>query len=151
MRPSLARRQEYNLGDLMDDLIRDDTDPVTNELNVTGFSHFKNFTRMSVEDFDYLTEAITPYVKRQDTTFRKAISVRERLGVTLRFLATGDSYRSMNYLGTMSHASVGDIVPEVCQAIIQVLRDQIKVSQILYMIFLKNLLYTECLTRSEVG
>ena len=104
------------------------------ELNVTGFSHFKNFTRMSVEDFDYLTEAITPYVKRQDTTFRKAISVRERLGVTLRFLATGDSYRCMNYLGTMSHASVGNIVPEVCQAIIQVLKDQIKVSQILYMI-----------------
>ena len=95
VRPSLARRQLYNLNHLMDDLIRDDTDPTTNELNVTGYSYFKNFVRMSVEDFNYLEEAITPYVKLQDTSFRPAISVREQLGITLRFLATGDSFRSM--------------------------------------------------------
>ena len=46
VRPSLARRQLYNLNHLMDDLIRDDTDPTTNELNVTGYSYFKNFSRM---------------------------------------------------------------------------------------------------------
>ena len=60
---SLAWRQAYNLV-IMDDLICDYKDPVTNELNVTGFSHFKNFNN--------LTEAITPSVKRQDTSFSKS-------------------------------------------------------------------------------
>ena len=130
VRPSLARRQLYNLNHLMDDLIRDDTDPTTNELNVTGYSYFKNFSRMSVEDFNYLEEAITPYVKLQDTSFRPAISVREQLGITLRFLATGDSFRSMTYQGLMSASSVTRIVPRVCRALIEVLKDEIKVSEI---------------------
>ena len=85
---------------------------------------------MSVVEFNYLEEAITPYVKLQDTSFRPAISVREQLGITLRFLATGDSFRSMTYQGLMSASSVTRIVPRVCRALIEVLKDEIKVSEI---------------------
>ena len=42
----------------MEDLKRDDLNPDTNERNEEAFSYFKNFTRMSPEDFDYLQEAI---------------------------------------------------------------------------------------------
>ena len=32
---------------------------------------------------------VEPYLKRQDTTMREALSVKEKLAVTLRYLATG--------------------------------------------------------------
>ena len=63
VRPSLARRQLYNLNHLMDDLIRDDTDPTTNELNETVYSYFKNFSRMSKTSKKMLTAFMSnPYI-----------------------------------------------------------------------------------------
>lgn len=50
---------------------------------------FRDLLRMSVEDFTYLLERVTPHIVKKDTHLRKAISPRERLSVTLRFLATG--------------------------------------------------------------
>ena len=128
VRPSLARRRDYNLSDLMEDLKRDDLNPDTNERNEEAFSYFKNFTRMSPEDFDYLQEAIAQYVKKQVTSFRPPIKVAEQLGVTLRFLATGDSYRSLSYLSSISHVTISRFIPKVCQALIKVLYEEIKVS-----------------------
>ena len=103
----------------MEDLKRDDLNPDTNERNEEAFSYFKNFTRMSPEDFDYLQEAIAQYVKKQVTSFRPPIKVAEQLGVTLRFLATGDSYRSLSYLSSISHVSISRFMPKVCQALIR--------------------------------
>ena len=94
----------------MEDLKRDDLNPDTNERNEEAFSYFKNFTRMSPEDFDYLQEAIAQYVKKQVTSFRPPIKVAEQLGVTLRFSATGDSYRSLSYLSSISHVTISRFI-----------------------------------------
>ena len=71
---------------------------------------------------------IGPKIVKQDTKFRAAITIQERLAVTLRFLATGDSYLSLKYLFKMSRHSIGYIIPEVCKAIIGLLEENIKVS-----------------------
>lgn len=60
-----------------------------NELALSDLAGFKNYTRMSSNDFEFLLEKISPLISRQDTTMRKAISARERLAVTLHYLATG--------------------------------------------------------------
>ncbi|KOB52198.1 Clathrin coat assembly protein [Operophtera brumata] len=44
---------------------------------------------------------------------RKAIPVVTRLAITLRFLATGDSYKSLSYLFRVSDSSLSAIIPEV--------------------------------------
>ena len=95
MRSFLKQRSNYSVEDMLSDLRKDDTDPVTNEETINGW--FKNYTRISAEDFDKLAEAITPYCQKQDTSFRDAVSVRAQLAVTLRFLATGDSFSSIHY------------------------------------------------------
>uniref|UniRef100_A0A3Q2WHR0 DDE Tnp4 domain-containing protein n=1 Tax=Haplochromis burtoni TaxID=8153 RepID=A0A3Q2WHR0_HAPBU len=54
---------------------------------------FRDLIRMSVENFHYLLERVSPAIIKKDTHLRKAISPRERLSVTLRCLATGkDSF-----------------------------------------------------------
>lgn len=87
----------------------------------------KNFTRMSKIEFDNVYSLINAKISKKDTNFREAISARERLLVTLRFLATGDSYTSLQYLFRISKQRISVIVPEVCDAIIEVLKDYVKV------------------------
>ena len=53
---------------------------------------------MDKADFDELLTKVTPLMHRQDTWMREVISVSERLSITLRYLATGDSYQSLEYL-----------------------------------------------------
>ncbi|XP_045762735.1 uncharacterized protein LOC123865626 [Maniola jurtina] len=62
-----------------------------------------------------------------NTLFRDSISVTERLAITLRFLATGDSYTSLQYLFRVSKQSISRIVPEVCDALCDALKDWVKV------------------------
>lgn len=98
------------------------------ELNMGDASGFRNFTRMSSADFELLTNMIAPLISKKDTNFRKAITVKERLAVTLRFLATGDSFQSLAYLFHISKQAISLIVPEVCGALVEVLKDYIKVT-----------------------
>lgn len=89
--------------------------------------HYKNFTRITPSDFEYLMNSIGPKIERKNTAFREALSVQDRLAVTLRYLATGDSFTSLQYLFRISKQAISSIIPEVCQALIQALKEQIKV------------------------
>ncbi|KAL4125802.1 hypothetical protein QTP88_010042 [Uroleucon formosanum] len=80
----------------------------------------KNFTRMTTIEFEHLKSLIEAQVKKIDTQFREAISVTERLAITLRFLATGDLYTSLQYLFRVSKQSISRIVPEVCDALLYI-------------------------------
>ncbi|XP_041989222.1 protein ANTAGONIST OF LIKE HETEROCHROMATIN PROTEIN 1-like [Aricia agestis] len=62
----------------------------------------------------------------KDTHMREAISPEDKLLITLRFLATGDSYTSLQYMFKVSKQSISRFVPVVCEAIIQALKDYIK-------------------------
>lgn len=100
-----------------------------NKLVADDDALFRNFTRMSKEDFQYLLEKISPMIKKYDTNFREAITPRVRLLVTLRYLATGDSYPSLMYLFRISEPSISRIIPEVCRALMDVLHDFVRVSK----------------------
>lgn len=82
---------------------------------------------MSSADFEFILNQIGPTISKKDTKWRKSISAKVRLAVTLRFLATGDSYQSLHYLFKISAQVISIIVPEVCKALIEVLKDFVKV------------------------
>jgi len=83
-------------------------------------------------------------ISKKDTAFRKAISVQERLALSLRFLASGDSYVSLQYLFKISKKAVSCIVPEVCEALVEKLKDYIQVRQILLFVVYERCLKLDC-------
>ena len=77
---------------------------------------------MSPERFEHLLSLVGPLIKKNDTNFRKAIPVAERLMLTLRFFASGDSQRSMSFLFLMGKKTVSRIISETSEAIVKVLQ-----------------------------
>lgn len=123
VRSLLSRRKNDGAAQLMNDFQNDDIG-LHGELR----SSFYNFLRMTTSDFEDLILLIGKKVAKQNTNFRDSVSAKDRLAVTLRFLATGDSYQSLMYLCKISVASISRIIPEVCDALNEVLKDYIKVS-----------------------
>lgn len=50
---------------------------------------FYVFQRMGIDVWDEILQKISPFISKQDTNMRQAISPGARLAITLRFLATG--------------------------------------------------------------
>lgn len=123
VRPTLLGRNEHGGSQLMTSLLKDD------QFTIGG--HFLNFIRMPLQCFEELHPMVEPIIKKRDTNLRCAIPSKERLLVTLRFLATGDSYQSLMLLFKISKQAISLIIPEVCGAINEVLRNQVQVSKIM--------------------
>ena len=79
---------------------------------------------MDAESYDELLNLVMPMIVKQNTTMREAISPNARLSVTLRFLATGNSFGDMKFLTRTSPQTISLIVFETCQAITRCLQEQ---------------------------
>lgn len=60
---------------------------------------------------------------------RDAISPNQRLSITLRFLATGNSFSDLKFISAISERAIGRIVMETCEEISKILKDNIKVNK----------------------
>ena len=60
-----------------------------------------------------------PRITKKTTRFRLPISPEEKLAITLQFLATGETYKSLIYQYRVNEVSISRFVPEVCQVIIE--------------------------------
>ncbi|KAM4048834.1 uncharacterized protein ACNLHF_011805 [Anomaloglossus baeobatrachus] len=85
---------------------------------------FINYVRMPEDTFNRLLERVDPFIKRKDTFFRKAISPAEHLLITLRFLATGESYSSLHFQFRVGISTISGIVSSTCQALWECLKDE---------------------------
>nr|CAH7759772.1 unnamed protein product [Callosobruchus chinensis] len=91
--------------------------------------------RMTAEDFERLIILVGPKISKTYTKFRKAIPVQDRLAITLRFLETGNSFTSLQYLFKESKQRISIIIiEEAYNALIQTLKEQIKVTLSYYYI-----------------
>ena len=84
--------------------------------------HIVNFFRLSKEQFFYIVNIVRPSLEKKPQPFpinlvRSNVSVDERVAVTLRFLATGESFHSLEYSFRITRQHISDIVFETCMAI----------------------------------
>jgi len=80
---------------------------------------------MAPADIELLTNLVGPKIVKMDARFRAAIPVQERLAVTLRFWATGDSYTVCNIFSKSQNKQC-QTVTVVCEAIVEALMESIK-------------------------
>ena len=97
---------------------------ILQEFRLGDRDSFRNFLRMNTETFDELMRLVYPALQKSQTRFPKPLSVEERLACTLRFLATGETYTSLQYQFRISKSAISIFVPEVCQVIYTVLKDK---------------------------
>ncbi|KAK3920702.1 Protein ALP1-like [Frankliniella fusca] len=86
-------------------------------------AHF-NYLRMTPDSFDWLLQRVEFAITKQSFR-RETISAGERLAVTLRYLASGDSQASLSYAFRISDVTVSRIVVETTAAIWFALKDTV--------------------------
>ena len=91
-------------------------------------SHFR-YLRMTKATFDLLLSLVGPLLHRRkySSCLRAEITPAERLALTLRYLATGNSQVSLSFNFRIGRSTVSNILNETCSAIWQVLgREYVK-------------------------
>ena len=88
------------------------------EMKVEDVSAFRNFVRMEPAMFNELLTRIGPRIAKKDTWYRPALTPGLKLAVTLRYLASGDSYHSLMYGFRVAHNTISILIRDVCEAII---------------------------------
>ncbi|KAK3908909.1 Protein ALP1-like [Frankliniella fusca] len=78
--------------------------------------------RMNSDMFEALLARVTPLIKKQNTHLRESISAAERLSVTLRHLATGETQESLSLTFRLGQSTISGIVKETSRAIYNVLK-----------------------------
>ena len=76
----------------------------------------ENF-RMRKETFLYICDQLKPVIAQQDTQLRRAISVQQRVAMTIWCLATPSEYQTIAHLFGVARSTVCTIVQETCCAI----------------------------------
>ena len=114
VRPYLRRRQaQGHFANLLPELSAEDP------------TLYKNFLRIDQDTYNEIVERVRPLIEKQTTFWREPLDVGLRVAVTLRFLATGDSYRSLGYAFRVAPNTLCELVPETCRAIITAYADEV--------------------------
>ena len=74
---------------------------------------------MSPDAFGYLTYSLQPQIQKQDTTFWKPISVKERPAGTLCYRVTGDSQQLVSWSNRIGKATISKIIKGTTKAIME--------------------------------
>ena len=79
---------------------------------------------MSPDRLEHLLSLVAPLISKQTTRFRKPISAEQRLVVTLRYLAIGETQQSLRFVYQIGKATMSKIFAETSETIFETLKDQ---------------------------
>ena len=69
-------------------------------------------------------ERVGPVIQKEKTRFHEPCPTRLKVAITLRYLATGDSCKTLMYGSRVAFNTISLLVIEVCEAIYQVYREE---------------------------
>ena len=76
---------------------------------------------MNKGQFDFLVRKLTAKIIKEGTVMRPCIKPNEMVCVALCYLASGGSFRSLQFQFRIGRKTISEIVIHVCSAIIEVL------------------------------
>nr|XP_022911187.1 protein ALP1-like [Onthophagus taurus] len=97
------------------------------ELAEEDSTAYRNSLRISTTNFNKLLQMVEDSIQKTNTVMRLAIPTRVKLEITLRYLATGDSFKALEYLLRAPECTISKFLPEVLTAISDVLKPYLKV------------------------
>jgi len=100
-------------------------DQLLEELQSEDRQSYKNFLRVSPAMFREILEKVGPKIQKEDTFWRKSLPPGLKLALTLRYLATGNSYKSFMFDFRVASNTICKIIPEACEAIIDVYGEEV--------------------------
>ena len=92
---------------------------IVHELRMEDTASFKEMLRIDYGTFLNLLAAIEPFISPQESYHGvPTIKANERLTLTLRFLVTGETLRSVGFKFRISRSAISYIVISVCEALV---------------------------------
>ncbi len=85
---------------------------------------FKNFMDMPKDMFDEIVQRLTPRIIKKTSNWRAPFDPGLKVALTLRHLASGATYRDMQYAWRVPQNTISEVVREVCEAIIEEYLDE---------------------------
>ncbi|XP_052225066.1 putative nuclease HARBI1 [Dreissena polymorpha] len=89
---------------------------------------FHHFMRMPPAMFDEVVQRLTPpppRLTKQDTNYRPSLEPGLKVAIILRHLASGNTYRNMQYAWRVPHNTISVVAREVVKAIIEEYTDEL--------------------------
>ena len=129
LRQRRKRKQRYRKKYWIRDIFRSrfllgEYHTLVKEMHENDHESFYKYFRMTPERFDNLLLLVGPMLTKK-SLYREPISAGERLSVTLRFLATGDSQQTISFSYRIGLTTVSNIIAETCDALWIALQDYI--------------------------
>ncbi len=91
---------------------------LVHELEMRDVPAFIRYLRFEPEMFREMEGRLYDRIVKKDTPMRKALEPAEKIAITLRYLATGETFRSLAFQFRVGNNTVAQLIPEICEAII---------------------------------
>ena len=93
---------------------------IIKELKIEDRIGFREMFRMDMADFEIILSKISDLITPRDKIGgTNPISADERLALTLRFLATGETFKSLHFQFRISVSAISYIIKGCCKAIVK--------------------------------
>ena len=80
---------------------------------------FKEYLRLDKTQFEVLLQKVYKHLIKQDTNMRECIKPEEMCCLTLRYLASGESFRSLEFQFRIGRKTISSIILDVTKAIVK--------------------------------
>ena len=89
------------------------------ELKREDHREYEKFIRVPPELFMDILHRVGPRIRKSHTNFRPPLEPGLKIAITLRYSASGNTYKSLSYGFCVAHNTISLFIPQTCKAIIQ--------------------------------
>ncbi len=95
------------------------------ELRIEDPAGFQNFVSCEPAMFQEIVDRLTPLICKLDTNYHKALDPGLKVAIALRYMATADSSKSLQYGFCVAYNSICLLIAEVTSAIVDAYHEEV--------------------------